>query len=48
MIPNEDVRDQVRYIVAREARRDVILVNLSSNWGVCLLLAGRRAGTAAR
>jgi hypothetical protein len=33
MIPNEDVRDQVRYIVAREARRDVILVNLSSNWG---------------
>lgn len=33
MIPNEDVRDQVRYIVAREARGDVILVNLSSNWG---------------
>jgi hypothetical protein len=32
-IPNEDVRDQVRYIVAREARGDVILVNLSSNWG---------------
>jgi hypothetical protein len=33
MIPNEDVRDQVRYIVARESRRDTILVNLSSNWG---------------
>jgi uncharacterized membrane protein len=33
MIPNEDVRDQVRYIVAREARDDVILVNLNSNWG---------------
>lgn len=33
MIPNEDVRDQVRYIVAREARGDVILVNMSSNWG---------------
>jgi hypothetical protein len=33
IIPNEDVRDQVRYILAREARGDVILVNLSSNWG---------------
>jgi hypothetical protein len=33
MIPNEDVRDQVRYILAREAPDDVILVNLSSNWG---------------
>jgi hypothetical protein len=33
MIPSEDVRDQARYIVAHEARRDVILVNLSSNWG---------------
>jgi hypothetical protein len=32
-IPNEDVRDQVRYISTREARGDVILVNLSSNWG---------------
>jgi hypothetical protein len=32
-IPNEDVRDQVRYIVAQETRGDVILVNLSSNWG---------------
>ena len=32
-IPNEDVRDQVSYIAAREARGDVILVNLSSNWG---------------
>jgi hypothetical protein len=32
-IPNEDVRDQIRYIVAREGRDDVILVNLSSNWG---------------
>jgi hypothetical protein len=33
MIPNEDVRDQVHYILAREARGDVILVNMSSNWG---------------
>jgi hypothetical protein len=33
MIPNEDVRDQVRYIMTHEARGDVILVNLSSNWG---------------
>ncbi len=33
MIPNEDVRDQVRYITAHEKRGDVILVNLSSNWG---------------
>jgi hypothetical protein len=32
-IPNEDVRDQVSYIAAREARGDMILVNLSSNWG---------------
>jgi hypothetical protein len=33
MIPNEDVRDQVRYVTAHEKRGDVILVNLSSNWG---------------
>jgi hypothetical protein len=33
MIPNEDVRDQIRYVIARETRDDVILVNLSSNWG---------------
>jgi hypothetical protein len=33
MIPDEDVRDQVRYILTREAPGDVILVNLSSNWG---------------
>ncbi len=33
MIPVEDVRDQVSYIVAHETRGDVILVNLSSNWG---------------
>jgi hypothetical protein len=32
-IPNEDVRDQVRYIATREAPGDVILVNMSSNWG---------------
>jgi hypothetical protein len=32
-IPVEDVRDQVRYIVARESRDEVILVNLNSNWG---------------
>jgi hypothetical protein len=33
MIPNEDVRDQARYVAAHDARGDVILVNLSSNWG---------------
>jgi hypothetical protein len=33
MIPNEDVRDQIRYVIARETRDDVILVNMSSNWG---------------
>ena len=32
-IPNEDVRDQARYVAAHAARGDVILVNLSSNWG---------------
>jgi hypothetical protein len=32
-IPNEDVRDQARYVAAHDAPRDVILVNLSSNWG---------------
>ncbi len=33
LIPNEDVRDQARYVAAHAARGDVILVNLSSNWG---------------
>jgi hypothetical protein len=32
-IPGEDVRDQARYIAAHAAPGDVILVNLSSNWG---------------
>jgi hypothetical protein len=32
-IPVEDVRDQARYVAAHAARDDVILVNLSSNWG---------------
>jgi hypothetical protein len=32
-IPNEDVRDQARYVHDHAARDDVILVNLSSNWG---------------
>ena len=32
-IPNEDVRDQVRYVAAHDAPSDVILVNMSSNWG---------------
>jgi len=33
LIPSEDVRDQARYIAAHAVRGDVILVNLSSNWG---------------
>ena len=32
-IPHEDVRDQARYVAAHAAPGDVILVNLSSNWG---------------
>jgi hypothetical protein len=32
-ITNEDVRDQARYVAAHAAPGDVILVNLSSNWG---------------
>jgi hypothetical protein len=32
-LPTEDVRDQARYVAAHAARGDVILVNLSSNWG---------------
>jgi len=32
-INNEDVRDQAHYVAAHAARGDVILVNLSSNWG---------------
>jgi len=32
-VPDEDVRDQARYVAAHDAPRDVILVNLSSNWG---------------
>ena len=32
-IPNEDVRDQARYVAAHAAPDDVILVNLNSNWG---------------
>ena len=32
-IPDEDVRDQARYVAAHAAPGDVILVNLSSNWG---------------
>jgi hypothetical protein len=33
LIPNEDVRDQARYVATHAVRGDVILVNLSSNWG---------------
>ena len=33
LIPNEDVRDQARYVAAHAAPDDVILVNLNSNWG---------------
>jgi hypothetical protein len=33
MIPDEDVRGQARYVAAHAVRGDVILVNLSSNWG---------------
>ncbi len=32
-IPEEDVRDQARYVAAHAAPGDVIVVNLSSNWG---------------
>jgi hypothetical protein len=32
-IPYEDVRDQASYVAAHAARGDVIVVNLSSNWG---------------
>jgi hypothetical protein len=32
-IPGEDVRDQASYVAAHDAPSDVILVNLSSNWG---------------
>jgi len=32
-IPDEDVRGQTRYVAAHAARSDVIVVNLSSNWG---------------
>jgi hypothetical protein len=32
-IPNEDVRDQTRYVAEHDAPSDVIVVNLSSNWG---------------
>jgi len=32
-ILSEDVRDQARYVAAHAAPGDVILVNLSSNWG---------------
>jgi hypothetical protein len=33
LIPREDVRDQARYVAGHAAPGDVILVNLSSNWG---------------
>jgi hypothetical protein len=33
LIPYEDVRDQARYVADHDARGDVILVNLNSNWG---------------
>lgn len=32
-IPKEDVRDQARYVATHAGPGDVILVNLSSNWG---------------
>ena len=32
-IANEDVRDQALYVAAHAAPHDVILVNMSSNWG---------------
>jgi hypothetical protein len=32
-IPNEDVRGQARYVAAHAGPDDVIVVNLSSNWG---------------
>jgi hypothetical protein len=49
-IPHEDVRDQARYVAAHAAPGDVILVNLSSNWGFAyywpLGAPGRRADPA--
>jgi hypothetical protein len=33
LIPSDDVRDQAHYVAAHFARGDVIVVNLSSNWG---------------
>jgi hypothetical protein len=33
LIPNEDVRDQARYVATHAAPTDVILVNMNSNWG---------------
>lgn len=46
-IPNEDVRDQARYVAAHAAHGDVILVNFSSNWGFAYYwpdgVPGRRA-----
>jgi hypothetical protein len=33
LIPNEDVRGQALYVAHHAARRDVVVVNLSSNWG---------------
>jgi hypothetical protein len=49
-IPNEDVRDQARYVAAHAARGDVIVVNLSSNWGFAYYwpagVPGRRADAA--
>lgn len=51
-IPNEDVRDQARYVAAHAAPGDVILVNLSSNWGFAYYWAAgvpaRRASAAAQ
>jgi hypothetical protein len=49
-IPNEDVRDQARYVAAHAARGDVIVVNLNSNWGFAYYwpagVPGRRADAA--
>jgi hypothetical protein len=33
-IPDEDMRQQTRYVFAHDAPSDVIVVNLSSNWGL--------------
>ena len=44
-IVREDVRDQARYIAAHAAPGDVILVNLTSNWGFAYYWP---AGTPAR